>query len=153
MNANFHFGCFGNTVAAARSGAASAASAATSDGTDNAAPPRAIRLSNEPRSMPPASFSSPLRSSSVTAPYLLVSGRRASAHPAPGRCRTIEISYDCVVKRTTSALDRARIDRASGAGADAGPKRLQRRVERSVPRVELGVGGVPGRVRLDHVDD
>ena len=74
MNANFHFGCFGKTVAAAAAGAATAASTAARDGIDSAALPSATRFSSEPRFMPPASFSSPLRSSSLTASYLLVWG-------------------------------------------------------------------------------
>ena len=82
MNANFHFGCFGKTFAVAASGAASAAWAAARVGTDSAAPPTARRFSKVLRSMPRCSSSSPLRSSSLTASYLLVSGERRTAPPA-----------------------------------------------------------------------
>src|SRR6185503_12963904 len=73
MNANLHFGCFGKTFAVAASGAARADWAAARVGTDSAAPPTARRFSKVLRSMPCCS-SSPLRSSSLTASYLLVSG-------------------------------------------------------------------------------
>ena len=87
MRANFHFGCLGNTVASEPSDAPSAASAAISVGTDSAAPPTAMRFSSEARSRPRSSSSSPLRSSSLTASYLLVLGRR---------CATLTPSWDDV---------------------------------------------------------